>query len=143
MKKAFLCDLSRGIPESRFWAAFVQCIVCKDVVFRDTVSITHKCRDDKGSGGRYHPYSRSLKRTVSVKLETAHGDTPISFRLRSMRPSSPVPTELNDHDADNEAASEESEVEDGDSESSPPRLSSDFEFPSIAEIIAGPPLLRD
>lgn len=141
-KKALMWELSRGIPEARFWETFVQCLACKDVVFRDTMAANHNCRDSpsKDNNRRHHPYSRAYKLTSTLQpvLTMVPADVPEASLTRCpLRARSPVPTEI-DSEAEG-PAQDGSETEPEDEvvrESSPlPSLSSDFEMPSVLELM--------
>ncbi|KAJ3501342.1 hypothetical protein NMY22_g18961 [Coprinellus aureogranulatus] len=107
-KANLLEDLACGVSEARFWAIFVQCLVCKEVVLRDTMAISHHCNDRRRAAeGRAHPYLRRGRPTAfQAHLESIPGDIPEDFQLFSLCPSSPAPTEV-EHDTIGDVSTEE------------------------------------
>lgn len=138
-----------GLPEARFWQAFVQCIGCKLVLLREGV-IRHRCLATTAPvtrQQRQHPYSSSARR-VRTRLAITPGDGPQYSDFRSLR-ASPAPTEI-DETLDGENAVGHVHVDSDDSNGAgvgdeaevvlplgniEAETSSDHELPTILEII--------
>jgi hypothetical protein len=151
-KDALMNDVAKGMSESRFWATFAQCLVCKAVTFRKNFALSHVCRRNDGRG---HPYLTS----DSPHASDLHRDVSPSGDLSEF-PSSPTPTELADYDVfggvdpfqtvslevDNSSApdhimvTDDNVAEDDHSDGVPSELTDDdFELPTLAEIMATVP----
>lgn len=111
-------DLAKGLPEESFWATFVQCLLCKDVIFRETFAANHTCDIDEPQARRYHPYapaatmassSRSTRARVSA---TRRLQRTYAFRISP----SPVPTEPATEVEGNIEAGDNTEVGEGGAE---------------------------
>lgn len=96
-RESFVNDLKEGISEARFWSAFVQCLLCKQVTFKDTLATAHTCQMDQTSRQRrrHHPFARAAQRSLSIHARIGYipGDMPENSGLWSLR-SSPAPTEI-------------------------------------------------
>ena len=66
-------ELIRGVTEERFYALFVQCLACKEVMFREFFVTYHVCLHHKSR--EYHPYRRSNRRIAS-RILSLSGDVP-------------------------------------------------------------------
>ncbi|TEB30834.1 hypothetical protein FA13DRAFT_1710106 [Coprinellus micaceus] len=66
-KDAVMANLTTGMPEGTFWATFVQCLVCKDVMFRKTmIAGNHTCAIKPSRiACRHHPYRREGRGRLS------------------------------------------------------------------------------
>ncbi|TEB31574.1 hypothetical protein FA13DRAFT_1709534 [Coprinellus micaceus] len=91
VNKELIRDLAKGITEERFWATFVQCLICKGIIFRETFGANHVCDIEQPKRRRYSPYPTkqqggpsSSKRPVPSRLQRTY-----AFSIRS----SPTPTE--------------------------------------------------
>ncbi|TEB19133.1 hypothetical protein FA13DRAFT_1719154 [Coprinellus micaceus] len=71
-------NLWHGIPESSFWDLFVQCLLCKDVLLREGMMASHKCKCGQDKDAlRHHPYGQSSRRKKLIPcLETCPADVP-------------------------------------------------------------------
>ncbi|KAJ3540837.1 hypothetical protein NMY22_g4128 [Coprinellus aureogranulatus] len=95
-KADLIRDLSCGISESRFWSIFVQCLLCKEVIFRDTMAVSHHCDfQKKYPEGRPQPYHRRRRPSaLQAYLESIPCDMPQDSQFCSLYHSSPTPTEV-------------------------------------------------
>ncbi|TEB04049.1 hypothetical protein FA13DRAFT_1807685 [Coprinellus micaceus] len=77
-KESLVENLWHGIPESSFWDLFVQCLLCKDVLLREGMMASHKCKCGQDKDAlRHHPYGQSSRRKKLIPcLETCPADVP-------------------------------------------------------------------
>ncbi|KAJ3521852.1 hypothetical protein NMY22_g12142 [Coprinellus aureogranulatus] len=94
-------NLSEGITEARFWATFVQCLVCRKVLFRETFSVFHTgCIENRGDDGSIHnqrsrgPAMHWQTTIPFPALIASAGDVAEELPLRSLYSDSPTPTEI-------------------------------------------------
>ncbi|TEB33307.1 hypothetical protein FA13DRAFT_1708645 [Coprinellus micaceus] len=69
VKQTVVRSLAKGISEEQFWATFVQCLVCKDVIFRETFGANHVCGIDVPGPQRHrhNPYATPVKNTSTTR----------------------------------------------------------------------------
>ncbi|KAJ3540108.1 hypothetical protein NMY22_g4446 [Coprinellus aureogranulatus] len=110
IRNKLISDLMVGVSEARFWAIFVQCLQCRNVMFREHFAANHKCSEVTQSkerkDTRYHPYRRGgvRYRTTRIRaqasLETLFGDEPEPTSPVSLQRTSTVDTTLEVGDQD-------------------------------------------
>lgn len=119
-----------GMTEDSFWETFVQCFVCKDVMFRLGIFSYHRCRLDENGARNFkpHPYVRLGGQTprcsrllepgpFRAHLNSVSGDVPEAQPHTPMRSQSGdlTPTEVaSDSEADVHEAlldTEEADIE--------------------------------
>ena len=94
-------SLSAGMSEDRFWLTFVQCLACKQVVFRETMPISHKCEMGKEEADthrylHHYPAFARVGQVVYAHLGMSPGDAPEQCSMSALRSSSLAPTEICD-----------------------------------------------
>lgn len=139
-----------GIPESEFWQSFVQCMSCRSVMFCESGTY-HDCTGiSLARKRRYHPFRAAVR--VQARLGPIPGDVPEAFTLRSLRESR-APTEVDDTlegetptlpnavasagEPSDDSGDETEVIPESDAIEAP--LSSDFELPSMLQILGSTP----
>lgn len=129
---ALMDELRGGMSERKFWATFVQCLICRAITLRKNFAIGHVCGDNSA---------------VQPHASYPHSfDSPFGF------PSSPTPTEVAEYDvfgevdfnvgdanfeADTFQGSPDSPDVVASSDDIPSVLSDDsFQLPTLEEIMA-------
>jgi hypothetical protein len=156
MNESVIRELAKGIPEERFWATFVQCLFCKQVIFCETFGVNHVCGVEGRKSRRYSPYATPAKITSATRSRAVVSRLRRTYALAYI-PSTPTPTVSTEYDeeqpssrseggeggggagngGERHTSSDSGSAGDGvtetDSEEDP-IFSSDVELPSVNEI---------